>query len=164
MPNTANINRLIAILKEDHGRHFAMARFVSYTNEAIKAGEIPGDALHEEAPQYFIECKTAFCLAGWVNKILMDDDTHPEAHDYKHTKGFEFQHLFTKRYVPSQWLGITSKEGEHLFEMSNHYGMRLGIFDRANPGKRLAAAVRVLEILRDEGDVNWSRALEEAGF
>lgn len=157
MPNVANINRLIEILQKDSGIHFRMDGYVEYTPES-------GLPLHQrENPAKYLECQTAFCIAGWSNALRMID----AGKDYKNivadTVG-EFMMHFSNEDEACGWLDIGSADGETLFYLHSKRGPDKEDFDGISPEKRKIAGIRVLEILRDTGEVDWDTALVDAGI
>lgn len=54
--------------------------------------------------------------------------------------------------------------GDQLFRMSQTPTIGLEQFDMWSPELRKKTAIRVLEILRDSGEVDWDTALVDAGI
>lgn len=150
MPNIENINKVIDALRKDQevGTHFIMRDFAQYIDE----NTVPG----EESGSYQL-CNTALCIAGWANLLRMQEQD-PDA-----LKSADFISNAGSSRGAREWLGIPYEQADPLFAMSN---ARIGVstFDRLVQDVRYKAGIRVLEILRDEGVVDWDRALSEAGY
>ena len=147
MPNAANINRLIEHLQSDNGSHFRMANFADYTFEGA---DIPIKVMTD--PKQIHTCKTAFCIAGWVNALTAaDSDGNRKIGDLN----------FGSESRAADWLGIDSEQGENLFFMVSA-DPELEEFDELPDAIRKRAAIAVLEHLRDTGEVDWDRAIELA--
>lgn len=154
MTNTANINRLIDVLKADNGVHFHMEVWAA----KLKADGKPSSAqleCHEV-------CKTTFCLCGWVNHMILSDKIdvtdinnfwhdgtgNPNAHSYAHEMGDKFR--------AAQWLGINGRQANDLFLMEDCSRER---FDKLPRETRAELAILVLEQLRDKDSADWSTVL-----
>ena len=163
MPNNENINKLIDRLRQDDGTHFMMEGYVQHTPTARL---LPDD--DPERPRRHIECGTAYCLAGWANLLRMTEI----GIDYKSVRASDddpeaFIDQFSNADVAADWLGITTHQANRLFLMWNWESCNMPDteeFDRIDPATRRAAAIRVLEILRDTGEVNWAQACADAGI
>lgn len=157
MANIENINRLIEVFQKDSGIHFRMDGYIEYTPESGI------DADKREAPTKYLECQTAMCVAGWANALRMLD----EGKDYKKIVAADtdgFMAHFNSEEAACEWLGITYMEGRALFYLESHYGPSKYAFDKIAPEKRKIAGIRVLEILRDTGVVDWDQAIVDAGI
>jgi hypothetical protein len=156
--NIDNINRIIERFREDNGSHFKMAGYAEF---------LPGAPIEEhedpKTPRRYIECNTAFCIAGQANLFRLAD----EGCDVKDLAGQDFRDQFEDEYAAGDWLGITGHGLSHrLFYMKgvnwdDEYDKRRA-FDALPDQTRRAAGIRVLEILRDEKVVDWERAITEA--
>lgn len=147
----AAIDKTIALLKKLKPDQFEMGQ---WTCKNIGVGGTRG-AL----------CDTTACLAGWITIAQMprtelalyfgkEAPYNAGSVDYeKRAAGFLGQGEDRPEY------GTTLHA---LFMMPNGYKMVL--FDNQPARKRHAAAIRVLEILRDTGREDWPRALTEAGI
>lgn len=158
MPNTANINKVIEALEKDRevGTHFTMGTFYSYLNE---------DKVPDEERGTYQECNTALCIAGWANFLKMREEYPSFLKDMS-----EFSYRIDSTSHAAEWLGILEEDGLNLFYMRSSSGCSLDLLssfddDRfASIEQRYNAGIRVLEILRDEGIVDWERALKEVGI
>ena len=154
MSNTANINKLIELLRADQGRHFIMRKFVHHlgTDDNCRI-------------QQYAECKTACCLAGWANTFALAEE---EGTDWKSITGYNFAAELGDRERAGHWLGITDYcTYIELFEIHSLQDigvMPLTKFDNLPAETRVSAAIAVLEHLRDTGYVNWLRALNSVGW
>src|SRR5262245_11448816 len=139
-PNATNINRLIARISNEPPEHFLMRNWT---------------------------CGMAHCLGGWAYVLALEDG-HPET-----------RHV-TK--VSAHFLNINWLMGEDLFAMADDGAVEPALaracarfkvpysvdeantitFDDLPVSYRRRAAVKVLTILRDEGCVDWGRALADA--
>lgn len=164
MTPTERINEVIEFLRRDKalGTHFQMAGFsFNATGDADDycAGEVPG-------LDYYAHCKTACCIAGWIN-VLEAQRSQPE----KLTTQGRYRDFVQDSYHPAALLGLTEVQRGELFFMNKNHGtdsvMELEHFDDDHyvpVAMRYDAGIRVLEILRDENVVDWERALIESGF
>lgn len=141
MPNTKNINDVIEAIKA-HPKNFKMDDFIQ------------GDVLHS--------CGTAGCIAGFT--LALKADILSKEPEFRNSSNKGVYYLRTHRVVQAaEILGITTDEAQELFFMPGGAEQRHA-FDREPNDIRAAAAVRVLEILRDTGKVNWHLALRDAGL
>lgn len=110
-------------------------------------------------------CDTTACLAGWITIAQMpraelaryfgkDAPYNANSVDYERLAA---GHLGQGPERP-EWISVL----HNLFMMPEGYKMVL--FDRQPARKRHAAAIRVLEILRDTGREDWPQALRDAGI
>ena len=139
MPNAENINRLIDWLKQDQGAHFKMGDWKQAASEDAHDS-------HSENENF---CNTAFCLGGWIYIIQQRDKGIQE-------DGVNFYALHADEpysYIDdgAKWLGIEDYQAARLFSSQGYS------FDQLPHQKRSAAAIRTLEILRDENRVDWER-------
>lgn len=147
MSNTANINRLIEVLKRDDGKHFRMGGY-NFANP--DRDETIADVMD---PKTIHTCGSAFCVAGWVNTIRMFD-----LGDLKIETDQDW--IFEDTPSAAAWLGIDEDLAEDLFVMENAARWNMGKFDHElTPELRRDAAIAVLEHLRDTGGVDWDRAI-----
>jgi hypothetical protein len=146
MPNTENINRLIALIKADNGEHFLMSSFINYLPHA--------NFDQDKEPIRYIECGTACCLAGWANTIIMTDS----GIDLKNLVGDRLEEEITNDRRAEKWLGIRTNQALELFFP---FGKMISI-DKLPSRARAAAGIRVLEILREENRVDWDAAISYA--
>lgn len=146
--NIDNINGIIDWLKRRQGNGFAMSSFNYYS--------APGAAY---APQDHEHCGTTFCLAGYCE--IQSQLQNGVARDKLRID------TWYGKYVKEggRHLGINSNEAEQLFMMldrdSGRSAASMGEFDQLCAPLRSAIAIRVLENLRDTGEVNWQKAARE---
>jgi hypothetical protein len=150
MPNIQNINRLIARLRLDDGRHFKMLDFmiVPEDDDALPLSII-------DSPKSIHTCNTAFCVAGWANAIAMRDRGINE------TLGDIYRGKVNDWDEAQDWLGLTNAQAADLFMLANS-AISLGEFDKFPHDVRQRAAILVLEHLRESGEVDWDRAIQLA--
>jgi hypothetical protein len=158
MPNTENINKLIARLQADDGSHFRMACFIAPLSDP-EAGEA----------REYVECGTVLCIAGWANLFAMQEAGIDPNREVKLDPTSEavvrkFGQQFSDTARAAEWLGIYEGEGfsstaDQLFYQR---GFNRDFFDSLAPAVRRLAGIRVLEELRDTGNVNWSNAIDFA--
>lgn len=149
MPNTANINRLIRHLQLDDGSHFKMSDFATVDYEGSD-DEKPIAAMTD--PKQMHTCKTAFCIAGWVNAFCAADLSRDYTID---------EVCFSDDDRAVMWLDIDKEQGYNLFFMAEA-SLELEEFDELPDAIRKRAAIAVLEHLRDTGEVDWDHAIEMA--
>ena len=146
--NIENINKIIESLKTDTGNHFIMANFADYLNGM-------------RAEQY-VHCNTAMCICGWANHHRLAQT------DAAALTRANYGALVADEEKGAAWLGIDWNTGHELFFLKDTFGAplfeSLETFDAEPPEKKRAAGIKVLEILRDTGEVNWSAALDHAGI
>jgi hypothetical protein len=161
MANKENINKLIARLEADTGSHFRMDTFCEY----IPGTELPEDCSSRQEPTRYIECKTAFCIAGWSNLIRMEET----GVKFKDRVGEGFECQFSSEWAALRWLGFGPEDpdsdeiSQDLFYMDNVSTTSKYGFDSLPDDVRKRAGIRVLEILRDTDKVDWDQALRDAG-
>ncbi len=143
---TDRINQIIADIREDKGDHFRMSSFSDYLSPGVK----------EEDNGKYIPCNTSFCIGGWANFHRLQE-TAPEKLDTT-----VFSRLVTNADAAAEWLGMAPYDAYTLFHMSG--SIDIGDFDDQPLEARRTAGVRVLEILRDTGKVDWNQALVDAGI
>jgi hypothetical protein len=165
MPNVDNINKLIARLQADDGSHFCMTDWVRLLPHGL--AKLRQDPHYEYAsasnPPEYVECGTAFCLAGWANTLRLDE----EKVNWKAIKGYPYRYQFSDYIEAGHWLGLLSREKmEALFYMGAmadvYAGHERDKFDGLPQPVRKAAGIAVLEHLRDTGEVNWPGAIAKA--
>lgn len=150
--NVEEINKVIEALKADGGSHLLMGNWFCHLNEEGEP-EVDGERSYEP-------CHTAFCIAGWTNFLRF---TEQEAINMEPS---HFDRIMSNTDEAARRLGLVDEDGfptegaNRLFYLDN-FG--LSEFDNMPPNVRSAAAIRVLEILRDTGEVNWGEALRDAG-
>ena len=162
--NIENINTLIARLKADapRGKYFGMEHYCVPLNRS---------ADDNFAPTAYQECNTVLCLAGWANLLRMMQ-VNPTALDNPHC----FKVVISNTDGAARWLGISDQQAYPLFFMRNFGDSKsvipglnhlletpLGWFDTLSNRRRYKAGIRVLEILKEDGEVDWPRALVETG-
>lgn len=164
MPNKERINQIIEQLRQDKavGTHFRMDSFCEY----LDPSRLPINDTKNTIYCYQ-ECNTVLCLAGWANYFRLKA-TAPDILDKRH-----FVDEAGDATAAARWLGITLKQRNELFLMQNERGhsilgprgepVPLKWFELQSQGIRYDAGIRVLEILRDEGVVDWDRAITDAG-
>lgn len=147
--NKDNINKLIRWLEEDQGRHFAMSRWNSKAGEGEQRARIK----HKE-------CGTTLCLAGSCELLAqLDQGVRPSK---LRINTPDWRHSFA--YAGANYLDLTDTQRDNLFFLqTGDRMMAIDAFDRLCDLRRTAAAVRVLEILRDTGKVCWALAVKETG-
>lgn len=155
MANVENINRLIEHLKASGAKKFRMEFYAQDLGDLQEA-------------KIFKECGTAFCIAGHANVLRLAERGRKVA---TLNEG-DFHHEINRSPArAAEWLGISEDsdtyngEGEEgqLFRMSGAFDWDVEMFDNdLSDDIRLAAGIRVLEILRDEDRVDWDEAIEFA--
>lgn len=174
MPNIANIDRLIEVIRPDEGKHFLMSIWAAHF---LGDGKNVGDlrSISGIAPEHHEVCRTAYCLCGHINHIILTEE-RPEIdlnkyekmrHQINMQRDEETPHLWSyseemgDRGRASQWLGIDDHQGFRLFLMED-YRLRVTRewFDKLKPSLRAQAAIAVLEILKETGKVSWYDALK----
>lgn len=144
---TDRINQIINDIREDKGDHFRMSSYSEYLNPGVS----------DEDMGKYIPCNTSFCIGGWANLHRLME-TNPEA---MKTQGFS--RLIADGSAAAEWLGMGYNDAHWLFHMGGS-NISMAYFDDQPLEARRAAGVRVLEILRDTGIVNWPQALSDAGI
>ncbi len=142
MLNKANINRLIDWIKQDQGSHLKMTHWFQ--------------SLTTDLPVITYEpCNTAFCLGGYCYILMLKDDGMPE-------KDWKFPALGGNiSLAAGDFLGLSGSDMRHdLFSMHSSKFF-IDDFDNLPQPQRAASAIKVLEILRDEGIVDWDSAINE---
>jgi hypothetical protein len=99
MPNTVNINRLIALLGRLPPRQFNMNTFGTALDNGVG----------------LTQCGTVACICGWANFLRMTED---EGVFTRHITGFKLSNMVAAR----QWLGIEEVEALELFLGAQHAG------------------------------------------
>lgn len=156
------INEVIELLRKDKAiqTHFAMALFVQ---------PVGGRNFRAAGPQpgydYYAECQTACCLAGWFN-VLEAKRSRPEILTDSGEK--RFRNYAGDSYRAAALLDLTSNQRMALFFMEGTvFQCNLERFDDPeiiSHDQRYDAAIYVLEKLRDENRVDWEEALNHVGF
>ncbi len=167
--NVGNIQKVIDRLTLDDGSHFIMQDFVQWIKPQPMGRY--SDQTTTRADKW-IECGTAMCVAGWANLIRMTE----EGVDYKAITDSEFRQAFESWHKAREWLGIAGYgpaedlfrcqiEDNVRFQLEGHTYIVAGMdgFDRLPNATKRAAGIRVLEILRDTGEVDWQQALVDVG-
>ncbi len=154
--NIENINKVIEALKADRDhpiQHFKMRDFA----DIIDFGKREGEG--------YQVCNTAMCVAGWANTIAMLERNDPDL------KTAAYFGSAGDKYAAAEWLGIDLTQADHIFFMEkddnteNGSGQTaLNMFDAANRDARYAAAIEMLETLRDTGRASWQQALLNNGL
>jgi len=165
MTNDVNINKLIARLEADSGKHLRMLTFCEHTPDAVLEASD-----HRFRPQRYIECHTAFCLAGTVNLIRMEEDGIDWKEVKKTDSGYSYWYdRFSDESAAAKWLGISYEDGRELFYMTDvldddRYDWEdvRKHFDALPDATRRAAGLAVLTTLRETGEVDWAGAINAA--
>ena len=151
--NIDNINRVIAAVRaEPH--HFVMADWNTATNAAESFPEGKRLSLARNNP-----CNTAGCLGGWMDSLALCDIadgklTAPDPDE---------EGKVQPAALAAHFIGVSKWHMDDLFHMDHRYSMPL--FDELPPKTRAEAGARALEIFRDnDGESNWTQALEETGL
>lgn len=154
--NTDNINKLIDWLKVDQGRHFHMS---SWNSTVLDDKPFKYDPNKEY-------CGTTFCLAGTCELLFQLDNNVLPQELQVNIRGWRGRY----RVRGTEYLDLNVKQGERLFLMDGLDGEgpvlirhMLQKFDQLCKPRRAAAAIRVLEILRDTGEVDWMQAINDTG-
>lgn len=144
MVNKVNIQKVIDRLSADTGKHFEMKNW--------STNLVTGDSA--KAP----ECNTAYCVAGWMNAI--DFAEHPDQYKFRPYYG-----IISDSRNAGMLMGLEPADWDDLF-MLRHECVALfeemADFDRYPDEQKREAGIKVLEILRDTGKVNWPVALNFA--
>lgn len=167
--NTANIDRLIGVIRADKGKHFLMRAWAKWIGKLNDEGR----------PTHYEPCKTAFCLCGHINHIILTDENYPVGD--KHMFQATDWHGVVSNYVDrmgdadkaSAWLGISDEQAFRLFYMqsnsqdngndvcfSKDMEDNRSCFDKLSASKRANVAVAVLTHLKETGKVDWPKALK----
>lgn len=147
--NKENIQKVIDLISKDDGTHFRMAGYVMHVDSKE-------DHQETDAPEKFIECSTAFCLAGYANLLRMEE----EGESPKLVTGKTFYEQFASSAAAAEWLGINKMFYESLFLMNGGY--QRDSFDSQPAKVRRQAAINVLSHLRDTGEIDWHKAIKNA--
>lgn len=101
--------------------------------------------LRDDLPLAEGECGTAGCIAGWALVAMGDVN--------KHRSEYGSGILFTTQtqHEVAKWLGITWGQSQQLFSPP--------IDDAYNATAE--QAIKVLELMRDKGVIDWERILVE---
>lgn len=145
--NIDNINRVIeALEREREAKHetFMMGGFSYYIGS--DDGEARDGRYHG--------CNTALCIAGWANTLQMSERTK---------RSSRFSGASTNFERAQRWLGLREEQAWKLFYMGGSI-MRLSEFDYLPAALRYHAGIRVLQILRETGKVDWLQAMRCAGI
>jgi hypothetical protein len=156
MPNRENIDQMIAFIKCDgerkgKPRRFQMARWAS----VVASTEESSPMVERHA------CGTIMCLGGTANFLRLaatPGKFGSTPYDFVVTEADNYP-------AAAAWMGLDIEKAKLLFTLRNEDGkqaMELLDFDMLPRAITVAAGVRVLEILRDTGRVNWSKAIAEA--
>jgi hypothetical protein len=156
MPNIANIDRLIGILKKDKGVHFSMQIWRTYLDNLGLDGRAKNE-VSRQADKYE-QCNTAFCLGGWIAWLdVLDSNPGVDP------KTLSLPSLGDGDYVQrgAEFLGVDNRVAWTLFYNTpyNHIA-----FDKYPHEMRANAAIRALELLKVDGLEHWMQALRETGF
>jgi hypothetical protein len=160
MPNIENIDRLIATIRADDGKHFAMGTWCNYLDNIGLDGR-PSRAYDDQrTPTKYELCNTAFCLGGWIAFLEFMDDRGASLKDLNGIVLPEFEdHEIIEN--GAAWLDIEESEAHNLFMMHN---VSMERFDSYPHGMRAKAAIRVLELLKVDGEEHWAQALVDIGM
>jgi len=136
--NHKNINRLIERLKALPAGTFKMSTYGSHidVDKACKAGRSTGAGAFGLG--LYHECNTACCLAGWANLINLSEDLGQKPAEINLDS-------LADSCRAAEWLGISEPQARELF--SGHWSANV------------SQAIRCLEILRDQGSVQWDIAI-----
>lgn len=134
MPNKENINKVIEVIRDRHN-HFDMS---IYSTRLYRVGGDDG------------VCDTPSCICGWANEL--NGSSKAIALREEAVSDFNMIKFYRNHNLANDFLGIDSNMGMYLFSSEN---AMLVFEDRL-------IAIRCLEILRDEGVVDWERARIEA--
>jgi hypothetical protein len=159
MPNIENIDRLIATIRADDGKHFVMGTWCNYLdNMEIDGRQRPDD---RRTPTKYELCNTAFCLGGWI-AFLEFQDAH-SGKTLKQLNGIELPDFDDGELIEkgAEWLDIEEDEAHGLFMM---HGVDMDAFDTYPHGMRAKAAIQVLELLKVDGMEDWEQALIDVGM
>lgn len=143
MPNIEKINELIDWIKADQAKHFKMQGWA-------QSLENP-DARHVR----YESCDTAFCLGGHVYfaKLVREGNKPDEIN----LANLEPTVLFR---TGAEELGISYDDASSLFTMDG--GWMRSRFDILPDKLRAKGAIQVLTNLRDAGEVDWTKAMDDA--
>lgn len=144
--NVDNINKLIGWLKDDQAKHFKMDTWAQYNNPNLYKSI---EDRHLKSVREVVECQTSFCLGGHIIYQL-------ERYAGKAPKdiafwGRPFEEYFAKG---REFLDIDRRSIGQLFMMHNDEEARER-FDKLPDEQRAEIAIKVLEHLRDTGEVDW---------
>lgn len=147
--NIDNINRVIEQLeleKAARRKSFVMGSFAQYIDE---------DKVPEGEYGRFHSCNTALCIAGWSNALRLTSVGQGRK---------TFFDAAENDNAARRWLGLNSQQADELFYMLRYYlgsDHHIGSnFDRLPAQLRYDAGIKVLQILRETGEVDWKRAVD----
>lgn len=138
--NRENINLTIAAIQRAEDRQFNMDHFISTARDG-RGGYRWGFSEKEKNT-----CGTSACIAGWAHI------TATQLNDYKDK---DWRHRDAQDDA-KKFLGLDAATAQHLFYARGRAGLGGGLLNLTR-----AQAIRTLEILRDEGVVDWTRAIHE---
>jgi len=147
MVNKANVDQLISWVKADVA-HFKMQAWTSYLDRP------------EAQPVRYEPCNTAFCLGGliWWHQEINNGTVKSEI-DLEEPS----DEAFIRR--GRTFLDLDYDTARDLFFMNfDGFGMWWSTrerFDEMSDAFRERATVQVLEHLRDTGEVDWKKAIED---
>lgn len=145
--NIENIRKIIDWIKKDGGKHLLMSTFIDNLDENGKGLNNGGEELK------FLDCKTAFCIAGTAN-LLRVESIDPS------WNGFQLDRHFSDVDKAAEWMGISDDQASDLFYMNGIISRNS--FDQLSPAIRARAAKIVLETLIETGKIRWDEAINTA--
>lgn len=150
--NVERINEVIEYLRKDQGVHFKMDTWAQYLDDQLYKSE---DDKYYKSVREVVECGTAFCLGG----LLYFQDQLAKG---KKAKEISFVGIDYERYVGlgAEQFGIEGWKASALFFMHSDEDAREA-FDKLPGQQRAEIAIKVLEHLRDTGEVDWLKFLPE---
>lgn len=150
--NKANIDKLIAWLKADAGEHFEMGEWRRWKRAGL-----------EQKQEY---CDTTFCLAGHCDVLVQTEaGSNLDQLVFNGMRDGAFGYFRTG----AQYLGLLESQAKQLFMMAKSEDgeddeddglSKRCAFDRLPDCHRIHAAIRVLQHLRDTGEVDWDGAIQ----
>jgi hypothetical protein len=138
-----NIQKIINWIKKDQGKHLKMQVFCAHL-----------DHLDVE-PNKYVECKTAFCVAGYANLLrLQEEGAEPLSVESTEEESLKFSKQFNSEAKAAEWMGIEDKDYNNLFYVENAPISR-EYFDELKDSDRAKIIIAVLRHLIVSGDINW---------
>lgn len=152
--NKDAITALIHRLEQDRDAEanaFTMGVFAAYCD----TGAVPEDEMGSHQL-----CNTVLCLAGTVNLMTMERISRDalSRRDFLSRAGSASD--------ARRALGLDNGTAVELFYMrgSGMHDVYMARFDRCPAAQRYAAGIKVLQILRETGKVEWLQAMRCAGM
>lgn len=144
--NVDNINKLIGWLKDDQAKHFKMDTWAQYNSPDLYRSE---EDRHLNSVREVVECQTSFCLGGHI--IYQLERAAGKAPKDITFWGRPFHEYYDKG---EEFLDIDRHLIDQLFMMHNDEEARER-FDELPDEQRSEIAIKVLEHLRDNFEVDW---------